>query len=147
MTHLKCNVGEYGVIMNGEGKFLILRLPKNNEFPTKMWMLPGGRLESDDQPEDGLRREVLEETGLNVDIVAPIHTARWGIEDPQKYSVFYLCHVIGGSDAVISSEHVDSRWIGFDEIGSIPWHNINSRLAAEKATRLRSYLAHGVVDL
>ena len=140
MTHLKCNVGEYGVIENGEGKFLILRLPLNEEFKTEMWMLPGGRLESDDQPEDGLRREVMEETGLNVDIVAPIHTARWGIEDPQKYSVFYLCHVVNGSKAAISSEHVESRWIGFDEIDSVPWHNMNSRLAAEKAVRLNSLL-------
>jgi 8-oxo-dGTP diphosphatase len=144
MTHLKCYVGEYGVIVNREGEFLILRLPQSDEFPTEMWMLPGGWLESDDQPEEGLFREVTEETGLEVDIVAPVHTARWGIEDPPKYSVFYLCRVIGGSDAVISSEHTESRWIDFDEIGSVPWHNMNSRLAAEKASKLRSCLARGV---
>jgi 8-oxo-dGTP diphosphatase len=144
MPHLKCAVGEYGVIVNGEGKFLILRLPLNDEFRTEMWMLPGGRLESDDQPEAGLLREVKEETGLEVTIVAPVHTARWGIEDPQKYSVFYLCRVVGGVDVAIGSEHVESRWIGFDKIGSVPWHNMNSRIAAEKASRLRSSLARVV---
>jgi 8-oxo-dGTP diphosphatase len=144
MPHLKCNVGEYGVIVNREGKFLILRLPLNDEFRTEMWMLPGGRLEAEDQPIEGLRREVREETGLDIEIVTPVHTARWGIEDPKKYSVFYLCHVIGGAEPLISPEHTDSRWIGFDEIDSVPWHNINSRLAAEKASRLASYPARGI---
>lgn len=109
MPYLKCNVGEYGVIMNGEGKFLILRLPQNDEFQTEMWMFPGGRLESDDQPEEGLRREVTEETGLRIHVVAPVYTARWGIEDPMKYTVFYLCRVVGESPEQISPEHADSR--------------------------------------
>jgi 8-oxo-dGTP pyrophosphatase MutT (NUDIX family) len=33
------------------------------------WLLPGGRLEADETPEAGARREVREETGLDVDLV------------------------------------------------------------------------------
>ena len=32
------------------------------------WLLPGGRLEPDETPEDGARREVREETGIAVEI-------------------------------------------------------------------------------
>lgn len=138
MPHLKCTVGEYGVIVNGEGKFLILRLPLNDEFRTEMWMLPGGRLESDDQPEKGLRREVAEETGLEIEIVMPVHTARWGSEDPMKYTVFYLCRVVDASMESISHEHAESRWISFDEIGDIPWLNTHNRTAAKKASALKN---------
>jgi len=136
MERLKCNVGEYAVIVNKEKKFLILRLPLNKEFTKEMWMLPGGRLDSEDQPMFGLQREVTEETGLEVEVSLPVHVARWGIENPMKYSVFYLCKLIGGGVVKISSEHVDSKWVSFDEIESIPWHNVNSKVAVEKSKQL-----------
>ncbi len=142
-THLKCNVGEYGVIVNGEGRFLILRLPQNEEFGTGMWMLPGGRLESDDQPEEGLLREVKEETGLEVDIVAPVHTARWGIEDPPKYTIFYLCRAVGETDIRISDEHTEARWVGFDGLSEIVWLNDAFRTAVESAAHMLKVLSHG----
>ncbi len=45
MKRLKCNVGEYGVLMNSREEFLILKLPLNKEFTKELWMLPGGRLD------------------------------------------------------------------------------------------------------
>ncbi len=90
MKKLKCNIGEYGVILK-KNKILILRLPKNKEFKG-LWMIPGGRLLENDEPGDGLLREIYEETGLKkVKINHPVYTARWGIERPRKYTVFYLC--------------------------------------------------------
>lgn len=136
MTKLKCNVGEYGVIVNSKKEFLILRLPINKEFKKEMWMFPGGRLEEDDQPELGLKREIAEETGLAVKILTPVHVARWGIEKPQKYSTFFLCKLLGKSKVILSKEHTDFRWVNFRSISKIRWHNKNSRIAAEKAIRI-----------
>jgi 8-oxo-dGTP diphosphatase len=133
MKRLKCNVGEYGVIVNQRGEFLILRLPLNKEFTKEMWMFPGGRLNADDQPEFGLQREVLEETGLKIKVISPVHVARWGIENPAKYSVFFLCKLVGKQDVKISNEHIESKWIKFSDIEKIPWHNINSKIAAKKS--------------
>ncbi|MCD4704930.1 NUDIX domain-containing protein [bacterium] len=76
MKRLKCNVGEYGVLVNSRGKFLILKLPINKEFTKELWMLPGGRLNHDDQPEFGLKREILEETGLRAKVISPVYVAR-----------------------------------------------------------------------
>jgi 8-oxo-dGTP pyrophosphatase MutT (NUDIX family) len=133
MKRLKCNVGEYGVIVNQRGEFLILRLPLNKEFTKEIWMFPGGRLNTNDQAELGLQREVLEETGLKIKIVMPIHVARWGTENPPKYSVFFLCRLISKQDVKISTEHTESKWIKFSDIEKIPWHNINSKIAAKKS--------------
>ena len=138
MKRLKCNVGEYGVIVNQRGEFLILRLPLNKEFTKEMWMFPGGRLNADDQPEFGLQREVLEETGLKIKVISPVHVARWGIENPAKYSVFFLCKLVGKQDVKISNEHIESKWIKFSDIEKIPWHNINSKIAAKKSKILLS---------
>jgi len=140
MGKLKCNIGEYAVILNKQDKFLILQLPINKEFKKELWMLPGGRLESGEQPELGLKREVFEETRLEVRIIMPVHTARWGIENPAKYSVFYMCRVIGKEDVKISKEHINYKWADFKEIEKISWHNINSKLTAKKTKEL---LTHG----
>lgn len=133
MKRLKCNVGEYGIIINKKEEFLILRLPINKEFTKELWMFPGGRLNVDDYPEDGLKREVFEETGLKIKVIGPVHIARWGIENPPKYSVFFLCKLIGRQDINISHEHTEGKWIKFSEIEKVHWHNINSKIAAKKS--------------
>ena len=133
MKRLKCNVGEYGVIVNQRGEFLILSLPINKEFTKEEWMLPGGRLDENEQPEFGLQREVLEETSLKIKVVSPVHTARWGIEKPPKYAVFYLCKAVGKQKVVLSHEHTEYKWIKFSNIEKIPWHNKNSKIAAKKS--------------
>jgi len=140
MGKLKCNIGEYAVILNKQGKFLILQLPINKEFKKELWMFPGGRLESDEQPESGLKREVFEETGLKIKVTMPVHTARWGTENPAKYSIFYMCKLIGNKDIRISKEHINFKWADFKEMEKILWHNINSKLAVKKTKEM---LAHG----
>jgi len=140
MRKLKCNIGEYGIVLNRKGKFLILQLPVNKEFKEELWMFPGGRLESDEQPGSGLKREVFEEAGFKIRIIMPVHTARWGNENPAKYSVFYICKVAGKENVKISKEHIDYKWADFKEIEKISWHNINSKLAVKKT---RELLVHG----
>ena len=136
MTKLKCNIGEYGIVVNQQGRFLILSLPINKEFTQEAWMLPGGRLDVNDQPEDGLKREVFEETGLKIKVMAPVHTARWGNEKPPKYAVFFLCRSVGKQKVILSREHNAYKWIKFGDIEKIPWHNLNSKTAAKKAKKL-----------
>lgn len=50
-----------GALVVQDGRGLLVR-----EGDT--WLLPGGRLEADEAPEAGARREVREETGLEVEI-------------------------------------------------------------------------------
>jgi len=40
----------------------------------EVWAPPGGRLEVEEDPKEGLLREIAEETGLKVRIVAPVDT-------------------------------------------------------------------------
>jgi 8-oxo-dGTP diphosphatase len=56
------------VVFNAERTQLLLI--KRRDIP--VWVLPGGGLESEETPEEGVRREVLEETGLEVSIVRKV---------------------------------------------------------------------------
>lgn len=136
MKKLKCNVGEYSVIVNQREEFLILKLASSKKYPKETWMLPGGRLDFDDQPGGGLQREIKEETGLRVKIICPCHVARWDSDKLPKYVVFFLCKLIGRQNAKISQEHIESKWINFSDIEKISWHNTNSKIAAGKSKDL-----------
>lgn len=138
MKKLKCNVGEYGVIINSDKEFLILQLPISEAFTKESWMLPGGRLDEGDEPEIGLKREISEETDLKVNIVSPVHTAIWGSANPVKYAVFYLCKTVGESKVKLSHEHTAFKWIKFSEIDKIHWHNQNSKIAIQKSKNILS---------
>ena len=54
-------IGVAGLIRDEQGRVLLVRRTYSREEP---WALPGGWVEGRDQPEHGLERELLEETGL-----------------------------------------------------------------------------------
>jgi ADP-ribose pyrophosphatase YjhB (NUDIX family) len=55
-------VGLAALIRDDQGRVLLVRRTYSREEP---WALPGGWMEGRDQPERGLERELLEETGLS----------------------------------------------------------------------------------
>ena len=59
------------------------------------WGLPGGGLESRENPADGVRREVKEETGLEVQVEKLL----WAETAPNNnhISLIYLCKIHGGA--------------------------------------------------
>jgi len=69
-----------------DGKVLILREAKTYDEGTNIgrYHMPGGRLDPGENFEDGLRREVREETGLEVELEFPVYVGEW--IDPTKWS-------------------------------------------------------------
>jgi 8-oxo-dGTP diphosphatase len=60
------------------------------------WSLPGGKLEFGERIEDGLRREVREESGLEVEVGSLIEVIE-AIDPPYHYVILdYVCRRTGG---------------------------------------------------
>ncbi|MET7676321.1 NUDIX hydrolase [Streptomyces seoulensis] len=57
------SVSVAGVVVREDGRLLAIRRADNGA-----WQLPGGILELDETPEAGVAREVLEETGIHVEV-------------------------------------------------------------------------------
>jgi 8-oxo-dGTP diphosphatase len=120
------SVSVAGVIVDDAGRALLIRRRDNGH-----WEPPGGVLELDEDIEDGLRREIREETGLAVE-----PTALTGVYKNMARGIVALvfrCHVIGGMLA-LSDETADLRWVASAEV---------SRLADQAyAVRVTDALEH-----
>lgn len=57
------SVSVAGAVIRDDGRFLAIQRADNGQ-----WELPGGVLELDESPEEGVRREVYEETGVRVEV-------------------------------------------------------------------------------
>lgn len=58
-------IGAYGLCHDSAGRVLLARNSELSEFPGR-WGLPGGGVQQGEHPDDAVRREFAEETGLTV---------------------------------------------------------------------------------
>lgn len=83
------------------------------------WELPGGKVRPGEEPEEALRREVLEELDLDVD-VGPMIASENSQPDERPFQVdVYEATVCSG--APHPQEHSQHRWINSEEIDGLEW--------------------------
>ncbi|MEV7892950.1 NUDIX hydrolase [Streptomyces cyaneofuscatus] len=104
------SVSVAGVVVREDGRVLTIRRADNGT-----WEPPGGVLELSEAPEDGVRREVYEETGIKVQVdrLTGVYknTAR-GI-----VALVFRCHAEGGQEQ-LSEESTAVEWLTPDEVTS-----------------------------
>lgn len=111
-----------GAVILDQGRVLLI---ERGQAPLKgEWSLPGGALELGETLEEGIRREVLEETGLIVEPVAIVEVLDRISRDPEgriQYHyvlVDYLCRIIGGQLAC-ATDAAGARWAARGELDAI----------------------------
>ena len=66
-------IGVGAVIEDEVGRILLVKhIPERGGFWQGKWICPGGELELGESIEEGIKREVMEETQLEIDLVAPL---------------------------------------------------------------------------
>ena len=107
MTH---RVAVNGYIVH-HNKFLLLKRNK----PPHIWGPPGGRLFHNEHPEQGLIREIYEETCLKITVVQPVTTWFGKFQNEYLLSIDYLCvNPIG--DLLLSKEHKEYDWVSLIDL-------------------------------
>lgn len=104
------SVSVAGIVVNDEGKVLVIRRRDNGN-----WEPPGGVLEIGETFEDGVRREVLEETGISVRV-----DRLAGIYKNMKRAIVALvfrCTPLGEPSRA-TDEAAEVCWMSLDEVRS-----------------------------
>ncbi len=114
-------VGVGAVVVNG-GRALVVR--RATEPLKGEWSIPGGMLELGEKLREGVAREVLEETGLKVEVGDVLDVFDSIFPDPDGRTQYhfvlidFLCHVLGG-DLRPASDVSDAKWVTIEESGSL----------------------------
>lgn len=118
------DVRQYALLTDAAKNLLILQLPKDYDAgAANTWTLPGGKLEPNDEPGEGLLREITEETGLSATLVGPCTVARWTSRNSKKLGIFYHATIGGTKPAfTLSGEHQRAVWVSPAELKDFPFH-------------------------
>ena len=108
------------IITNSKGEMLVATRSKEPAKGT--FDLPGGFCDSYETAEEGVAREVLEETGLKVTSTQYLFT----IPNLYNYSgmelhtmdMFFKCNVEDCNTAIADDDVADLRWINIEELNS-----------------------------
>ena len=110
-------VGVKILLKNKEGKYLLVRRPaeKYPEVGAK-WDIVGGRIDPGSTLVDNLKREVMEETGLEINGKPKLIEAQdiLRVEGRHVLRLTYIGEADG--EVVISDEHDQYGWFSIEEI-------------------------------
>lgn len=121
----------------GDGDRILLVEQSAPDDAAPAWMLPGGRVEDGETPEEALRREVLEETGLRI-IGDPAEAFRVEIESHMEdltgtwIAATYSANV--DPDAELEPDDPEgliltAAWVPLDNalerLGEVEWYDVD----------------------
>ena len=103
------------------GKYLLLKIRSKSAHDAGRWEIPGGKVKKCEYFDNALKREYLEETGLEVDVDSLLNVVRKDYTacktNEEVKSIQLIMKVTCQSDEVtISEEHDDYGWFSYDEV-------------------------------
>lgn len=114
-SHSETTVG--ALVVDGRSRLLLVRRARD-PF-AGMWDVPGGFLEEGEAPLDGLRRELHEETGLDVEpgrFVAALLDRYGAADDAATTLNLYWEATVTGGEAEAGDDAAEVRWFPRDEL-------------------------------
>jgi 8-oxo-dGTP diphosphatase len=122
MAEIQFFVGVHGVIAN-RGRLLVLKRSDRANYCPGAWDLPGGHLSLGESAEEGLRREIKEETSLDVAVerLLGLHNM---IDEPYMQALYACRLTVYHSLKLQPDEHLEARWATpaeLEELELIPY--------------------------
>lgn len=100
------------LVQNKRGQFLLVK----TEW--REWEMPGGQVEEGEDVISALKREVMEESGIDIEIkrLVAVYSS---VSEPSKVILDFLSEYNGGDIQKATSEILDAKWFSKEEILSV----------------------------
>jgi 8-oxo-dGTP diphosphatase len=110
LTHTRFLVTAGAIITDNQGRVLLL---KHRFRPGAGWGMPGGYIETGEQPEEALRRELREEAGLELEKIELFLTRAF--TKPRQIEIVFLCQA-AGKPGQLNYEIEKAEWFSLNEL-------------------------------
>lgn len=106
-----------GVALVEEGKVLLVK--RGRDPGRGLWAVPGGKVQRGERMRDAARREMLEETGLDVEVGEVVWVGEHIEGDDHIVLVDFVGRLIGG-DLEAGDDADEVRWVTLEEAPEYP---------------------------
>lgn len=100
------------------GRILITQNGENSDHPY-LWEFPGGKVNEGEPPEVCIKREIMEELAIEIDILQKMFSVMHDYGFKKIELIPFLCSIRSGD--IVLNEHHNLQWIDNYELEKIPF--------------------------
>ena len=99
-------------------KILVTQRSEKMKLPLK-WEFPGGKLEEDESEADCIKREILEEINIEIEVVKQLSNSVYDYGSFKINLIPFIANYVSGE--IILSEHKDYKLLDKAELLNLDW--------------------------
>jgi 8-oxo-dGTP diphosphatase len=119
-VHFEGKIAQKAIIVK-ENMVLLVRDPRMDEV---IWEIPGGRMNIDEEPREGLVREIMEELGIEIEVGSVLHMKQFiqTNEGKRAFVIVYECQMKNqNAEMTLSEDEVcEIAWVTADDLPKYP---------------------------
>ena len=101
-------------IVEKQGKILLIRRERGDFV--RLWVIPGGKVEECEHIDEAVKREMLEEIGIDMEFKGVLGISTEIMHDKNCTSLLYVCHLIMNDEDTIKNPEFRYKWFSQEEI-------------------------------
>lgn len=103
-----------GGVIKKDNKYLLVQ--EAQEKCRGKWNIPAGHLDPNETVFEGAKREMFEESGLEVELTGIALIGNRVMENDELLGVVFSTEIVGGDIRINPNEILDIKWFTYDEI-------------------------------
>lgn len=127
--------GTSALVLNKKGEALVTK--RQDNFA---WVFPGGGISDQEIPEEAVKREIEEETGVKIKVIRLVGIYILDHFLLKRISFFFLAEKIRGKEKRQKGEVLEIRWVNSEELKSLVskrhYQKYQTALSSDKRVKL-----------